>query len=171
MQLRLRLGATASALALAAGLGVAFAGPAAATNEIKVCVNKPAADVYVCAVDDDIRLSRVNIGGYPAGSPYDAPTSGTHQIAHWDSGNPGLCMELHTGNLIILDTCLGRASEEWTAIATTITLGQQTVTAYYYENEYRPALCLTSPAADGTLYGGTCNFNNDTNQEWFFVQL
>jgi hypothetical protein len=166
MQLRIKLAAIASAMGLAVGLGVAFAGPAAATNGIKVCVYKPAVGTIVCALTVNQHLAPVTIGVYPGGSPFNAPTSGTGQISLYQS-SPATCMELHTNNLIVVDSCQGRASERWSVIVGSVKIGSKTLQAYFYQSIYNPSLCLTSPPADGQLSAATCNFKN-LNQEWFF---
>jgi hypothetical protein len=167
MHPKLKLGAIASVMSLAVGLGITFAGPAAAATAVRLCVYKPTIGVTVCASVFPNRLSPVVIGGYPGGSPFDAPTKGTAEI-HLYQSSPALCVELYKHNLAVADSCKNRASEKWTvAKVGSIKFGKKKVAAYFYRNDYKRSLCLTSPVADGQLYGGKCNFKN-TNQEWYF---
>jgi hypothetical protein len=169
MQLGLKLGVIASSLALAGGLGIAFAGSAAAADEIKMCSYDQRN--IVCSTALERSGAPVEIGGYPGGgAPWNAPTSGTHEISYWDS-KPKLCMKLDLadGRIVHLEACAGKASEEWTAIETYVTIGSHTLTAYYYMNSYKPALCLSPPKESGDVIGATCNFGNGGIKErWFF---
>jgi hypothetical protein len=169
VQLRFKLAAIASSLALAGGLGIAFAGSAAATSEIKLCSFDQR--TIVCSTANERSGAPVEIGGYPGGgAPWDAATSGTHQITYWDS-KPSLCMELDatSHNTVYLRSCAGKASEEWTAITTHVTIGSRKLTAYYYRNSYKHSLCLSPPAGSGDVIGAKCNFGSGgVKQRWFF---
>jgi hypothetical protein len=169
MQLRFKLAAIASSLALTGGLGVAFAGSAAATNEIKMCSFDQR--TIVCSTATERSNAPVEIGGYPGGgAPWDAPTSGKHQISYWDS-HPTLCMELDASrhDTVFLESCKGKAAEEWTAVKTHVTIGSKKLTAYYYKNGYKSSLCLSPPAGSGDVIGAKCNFGSGgVKQRWFF---
>lgn len=166
MQLRHKLGAIASGLALTVGLGIAFAGPAMAKNSTWVCVNNDHVGLE-CAVSFPRHLSPVvindGIGGVPGGSLWDAPTSGTGQIRWAGSTGSGYCMEIHKDNKIVLDSCLGRASERWSVAIGSNKLGP----TYFYQSVYNPKLCLTAPS-QGQLTVARCNFKH-LNQAWILM--
>ena len=110
----------------------------------------------------------VDLGVYPGGGAFNAPTSGKGQISMYQS-NPGMCMELHNGNLIVVAPCLGRASEEWNVIVSSVTFGHTTLQSYIYKSAYNSSLCLAGPVGNktGQLVAAPCNYSN-LNQNWFF---
>jgi hypothetical protein len=173
MQLRFRLAAIVSALALVAGLGFAFAEPALAADGINMCLYLP--DVsppepgIMCAFTyprngEKIELNSMGDGG----SPFDAPTSGKHQISLYDSGSdPGgpFCMKVDLdGYDIVVDKCQGLATEEWITTATTEKIGPKKVTVYIYQSDYNSHLCLNA-LKDGYLDAKSCNHSR--YQLWY----
>jgi hypothetical protein len=159
MQLKLKLAAIASAIALAVSLGVTFAGPAAATDDVRLCVNDTKGQ-QGCAEDYPTSGVIVNlVTNIDNSSPWDIPgTSG--QISY--PGN-NLCMELDKtdGNIIKLEPCQGKASEEWTT-----SKGSEKGTTIF-TNKYETDQCLNAdPYGDyPAVIGSKCN--GGTNQEWF----
>jgi hypothetical protein len=165
MQLRLKLAAIASAMAIAASLAVAFAGPAAAADNVKLCVPDSSNGYQICA--ESIALAGSIIDGvtYDNAGAYNVP-SGKGQISQ---GTSGLCMELDgttSGSPIKLESCAGKASEEWTTSA-----GQEKGTTVF-RNADITSLCLNmDPYADKGVHpqvlADTCSSNNSNlNQEW-----
>jgi hypothetical protein len=170
MKLRFKLGAVASALALAASLGVAFAGPAAAASDVRLCVSQGKSGPAInCAVDVGEGL---NVMGAPengtSGSAWNAPTSGKGEIVI--SGGTNYCMELNASkkDKIYLEPCKHKASEEWDVVVGATVFGNQTVTAYVYQNVYKKKLCLTGPATakSGDLYGKKCGKLTAQTENW-----
>jgi hypothetical protein len=165
MRLRLKLAAIASAMALAASLGVAFAGPAAAADNVRLCVPETTDGYEICANSIAIAGSIIDGGTFDTSSGYNVP-SGKGQISQGDSG---LCMELDgttSGSAIKLEPCKGKASEEWTTSA-----GQEKGTTVFRNGDVT-SLCLNmDPYAikgvDPQVLADTCSSNNSNlNQEW-----
>jgi hypothetical protein len=148
VRLRLKLGAVASALALAAGLGLAFAGPAAAVNEVRMCVTQGAkGQTSNCAVDDGEHLPVTAAPESGAGgSAWDAPTSGKAEIKI--AGGSGYCMAVNSKehDEIYLDKCNGKSYEEWDVIQGQTIFGNTIQIAYVYRSAWDTKLCLTGPA-------------------------
>jgi hypothetical protein len=167
VQLRLKLGAIASAIAILAGLAVAFAVPASAKDDVKLCVTYGSTGSSVYCV-----LEAVSEGGNPplgeggGGASWDAPSTGEGQISY--DGSPKYCMEINgnQSDVIREEPCAGKPSEEWEVIGSTTVFGTKTVPAYIYQSVLNSKLCLSAPASFvGNLYALTCNFKDQT-QNW-----
>ena len=168
MQLKLKLAAIASTMLLAASLGVVLAGPASAAQEARLCVSVK--DSSYCAEALDMANSSILLAGDMETNAWDTPGAlATTQIRYYGSPGKGQCMELHTNDTVILATCQGKASEEWTALS-----GAAAHTTVFM-NKDNPGLCLTAettaPAGDGRVADArACNPKyNAANQEWLQV--
>ena len=162
MKLRMKLASVASALVLAASLGVVFAGPAAATTDIRLCITSDE-----CATAFPRSLSQVVTASQDNSIAWNATKPGnTGEIFVYPASN-NLCMRLYFGgsNLVKLYPCQGLASEEWFAE------GGATLHTEVFQNQYQPQLCLTAihiPSEDTNyVYAGSCApLLNNKNQEW-----
>jgi hypothetical protein len=176
MKLRLKLAAIASTVALAASMGIAFAGPAAADDEVSMGVepfgNAARAFLFVDA-------------GLPVGvqvlmtvdvdhALWNAPTlGGTYaQISVYGDGGTGSssrCLEIDAGlkvgssDGIVLEPCDGKASEEWLPVQGTNTLG---ATYYEYISEYGTNLCLNADPGVDPQAPNAATCNGGTNEQW-----
>lgn len=162
MQVKMRLAAIASAMALAASLGVAFAGPAAAADNIKLCVPDTTNGLEVCAESFPTAGTIVDlVGSIDDSSLYNVPGV-KGQISQ---GNSGLCMEINAsdGDSIRLEPCQGKASEEWTTAK-----GQEKGTTVF-KSVYNTSLCLNADpyGTHPQVLADKCSSNDSNlNQEW-----
>jgi hypothetical protein len=168
VQLRVKLAAIASATALLAGLAFAFAGPAAASDGIRLCLSfgSTGSSVY-CVQQATGEGGQPILGnGVGSGAAWDAPNTGQGQISY--DGTPKYCMEIITSrsDIISEEPCQGKSIEEWQVIGSTTVFGGKTAVAYVYESVYNSKLCLAgSSSYAGALHAITCNFKAQT-QAW-----
>ncbi len=173
MHLRLRLAAIGSAVALAAGLGLVFAGPALATDGVRLCFDVPASDgggIACLLLDSDSDGSLIANPDVASegGTYWDSPTSGTAQISY--PGGLKVCMEIDAdlNDDVRVNPCDALASEEWSVITSDATVGNETVTSYFYKSSYGSDLCLTAAnSAHYDVYATTCDYSS-TWQNFFF---
>jgi hypothetical protein len=97
-------------------------------------------------------------------SPWDVSgsTSGTHQIAYYDSGSPGKCMTIDTseGNRVRLENC---AANEYQEFRTEVISSG----GHNYDRYYNPHTndCLNDHYQAGQLDVAPCNTGGD--ERWF----
>jgi hypothetical protein len=115
LKLRAKLVTLASGIALAAGAVVAFAGPAAAVTDVRMCVTDLAGTTQ-CAFENGIgvNITMTTTGG----TDWDAPETATHEIEVANSGNK-YCMTVASGNTVQVQTCAGDSQQEWIVKAAT----------------------------------------------------
>lgn len=173
MQLRYKLAAIVSGMAMVAGPAVVFAGPASASDGVRLCISSGSTGGTTnCAINSGNGLTvTVSPESGTSGSAWNAPNGGTGEISVAGGGTPGSCMEVNASasNEIRTATCAGKASEKWNVTVGDTVFGGKTFTAYVYQSVYNTKLCLQGPATLSAksviLYAKPCKFTSQT-QNW-----